>query len=79
MTPHVDYADWYGGEHEVLFDDGSTRAFRCVFMCAVRPGAVAREGFPEPDGHAYAGENSEWTVLTAADVRPYGILVKEAE
>ena len=79
VTPHVDYADWYGGEHEVLFDDGSTRAFRCVFMCAVRPGAVAREGFPEPDGHAYAGENSEWTVLTAADVRPYGILVKEAE
>ena len=78
VSPHVDYADLYGGRHEVHFNDGTTRAYRCVFMCAVRPGAVVREGYARAAGHAYAGENAEWTVAGAVDVRPYGILVKEA-
>jgi hypothetical protein len=80
VTPHVEYAgDNYTATHAVRFSDGMTRTYRCVVMCAVRPGSIVREGIPGLPQSEFPGENSEWVVCDAAAVRPYGILVKEID
>ncbi len=74
VSPHADYADRYGGQHQVHFQDGSVRTYRCVIMCAVRPGSIDQES--HADCPLYPAENSSWVVSTSDAVRPYGVLFK---
>lgn len=76
VSPHVEYAMRQSGDIHVEFRDGSQRLYKCVIMCAVRTDSISAEGVLGGDP-ARPTEHSTWLVAAAADVRPYGILIKE--
>eukprot|EP00296_Roombia_truncata_P002627 JP438642.1.p1 GENE.JP438642.1~~JP438642.1.p1 ORF type:complete len:128 (+),score=1.62 JP438642.1:1-384(+) len=84
VSPHLEYALNYARSYKAKIQtQKGLKEFFIIIQVGVRPGSIEDEGYggswtTEKLQKRYGKEPSEWVIPEPADVRPYGVLIKDA-